>query len=117
MVKKSFRGGLDSLLGTDEEEEVQPSPQQPTATKSAPSARAASNAASMSAKAIDEKEEESRTTLVLPVSLMDKVKAVAYWERLTLKDVVLSALEDYLKAYEKKQGAIPPMPQRRKSDR
>ena len=37
---------------------------------------------------------------------LEKLKAVAYWERVKIKDVLTSALEKYLEAYEKKNGPV-----------
>jgi hypothetical protein len=35
-----------------------------------------------------------------------KLKAVAYWDRMTVKDVLATALEEYFTKYEKKNGPI-----------
>ena len=45
-------------------------------------------------------------------NLLDKVKAVAYWDRLKIKEVVNTALEEYLSRYEKKNGVVKPMPKK-----
>lgn len=47
----------------------------------------------------------SRATFILKEDLIDKLKAVAYWERMTIKDVLQDALEEYFK--DKNIQAIP----------
>ena len=39
---------------------------------------------------------ESRTTVVLDADLMDKLKAIAYWERLSTKRIFTQAIENFL---------------------
>lgn len=39
---------------------------------------------------------ETRTTFILEVELLETVKALAYWERKPLKQIVKAALEEYL---------------------
>lgn len=53
---------------------------------------------------------ESRATFILPEAIIEKVKDLAYWDRLMIKEVVGAALRDYLQKYEKKNGAIKPRP-------
>ena len=36
----------------------------------------------------------------------EPLKAVAYWDRVKIKDVITSALEKYLEAHEKKNGPL-----------
>jgi predicted porin len=39
----------------------------------------------------------SRATFILQEDLIDKLKAIAYWERMTIKDVLQDALAEYFK--------------------
>jgi hypothetical protein len=43
------------------------------------------------------KEEETRATFIVKEELLDKLKAIAYWERVMLKETVNKALEEYIK--------------------
>lgn len=56
------------------------------------------------------KEGEERTTVILKTELINKMKAVAYWERLLVKDVFQAALEEHLAKYERKHGSVKPIP-------
>lgn len=49
---------------------------------------------------------EKRATFIVKEEQLEKLKAVAYWERVKIKDVLTSALEKYLEAYEKKNGPV-----------
>lgn len=58
------------------------------------------------------KEGETRATFILQEELLEKVKAIAYWERILHKDVINTALEEYIAKYEKKSGDIKPIPEK-----
>lgn len=53
------------------------------------------------------KESETRATFIVNEELLDKLKAVAYWERIKIKEAIDEALSDYL---EKKK--IKPRPEK-----
>lgn len=38
--------------------------------------------------------------------VMDKLRDIAFWERLKLQDIVTLAIRSYIKSYEKKYGPI-----------
>jgi len=101
MSKKTFTGGLNSLLGE------QPTAQQPKKKVGRPQ-----TSTKVVKKSTGEgtKEGENRYTFILKDELVDKTKAMAYWERLMIKDVVNSALEEAVVKYEKKNGSIKPIP-------
>ena len=90
MSKKNFTGGLGSLLGEKSEK-----PKRGVTRK-------------------DKKPviEETRATFILESTLLEKMKAIAYWERLLIKEVVQEALQKTIAAYEKKNGKIRPIPKR-----
>lgn len=46
----------------------------------------------------------------LDPELLDKLKAIAYWERKTFKEVVSEGLEAVVKKYEKTNGPVKPAP-------
>ena len=99
MSKKNFTGGLNSLLGDQPEKpkrgrpvtqtkEITKSPQEGT------------------------KEKETRATFIINEELLDKLKAIAYWDRVLIKDVVNTALQETVAKYEKKSGDIKPIPKK-----
>jgi len=55
--------------------------------------------------------EERRTYIVLGENA-EKLDAIAYWDRLTIKEVVNAAFADYVAKYEKKHGPIKPVPKK-----
>ncbi len=48
----------------------------------------------------------TRATFVVNSNFLDSIKAIAYWDRLKIKDVINSALNDYILSYEKKNGKV-----------
>ncbi len=99
MSKKNFTGGLDSLLGEQPEKPKRGRPvtQFKEVTKSSQEGT---------------KEGEVRATFIVKEELLNKLKAIAYWDRLLIKEVVTSALEDAVAKYEKKNGEIKPIPKK-----
>lgn len=77
MTKKNFRTSFDSLLGED-----LPKQKKKNITK------------------------EIRATFIVKESNLDKLKAVAYWERKAIKNVLDEALNAYIEIYEKEKGSI-----------
>ena len=100
MSRKTFTGGLNSLLG-----EATPEPQKETRKKGRPS--------TLTGKATGKTSEagclegETRATFILSEELLDKLKAVAYWKRSLIKEVLVEALEGYLSSEE-----VKPRPER-----
>lgn len=97
MSKKSFTGGLSSLLG---EQEKRPKIGRPKTvfkeiTKSSQEGT---------------KENETRATFIVDEGLLEKLKAIAYWDRILIKEVVSGALQDAIAKYEKKHGVVKPIP-------
>jgi len=97
MSKKDFTGGLSSLLGDQPEKpkKGRPVTQTKEITKSSQEGT---------------KEGETRATFIVKEELLEKLKAVAYWDRRMIKEVIASALEDAIARYEKKNGDIKPIP-------
>ena len=92
MAKKTFRGGIDSVLGEVSREES------PAPVKRKPDAPQPG---------------EKRATFHIAEEMLDKVKAIAYWERLTIKEVVNEAFANYVVNYEQSKGTIQPIPKKR----
>ena len=99
MSKKNFTGGLNSLLGDqpDKPKRGRPVTQTKEITKSSQEGT---------------KENETRATFIINEALLDKLKAIAYWDRVLIKEVVNTALQDIVAKYEKNNGDIKPIPKK-----
>jgi hypothetical protein len=99
MSKKNFTGGLNSLLGDQPEKPKigRPVTQTKEITKSSQEGT---------------KENETRATFIVNEELLEKLKAVAYWERRMIKEVIASALEETVDKYEKKNGPVKLIPKK-----
>jgi hypothetical protein len=96
MSKKSFSGGLNSLLGDQPEKPKRGRPvtQTKEITKSSQEGT---------------KENETRATFIMNEELLEKLKAIAYWDRVLIKEVINTALQEAISKYEKKNGVIKPI--------
>jgi len=103
-MAKSFRGGLDSLMGK--------SPAKKKSTRAeVPEKRKAGRPKTSRKVPKDTTEEgtkegEKRATFIVREDLLEKVKAIAYWDRVKIKDVMDAALEKHIHTYEKKNGTV-----------
>ncbi len=99
MSKKNFTGGLNSLLGDQPEKPKRGRPvtQTKEITKSSQEGT---------------KDKETRATFIVNEDLLEKLKAIAYWDRVLIKDVVNTALQETVAKYEKKNGDIKPIPKK-----
>jgi hypothetical protein len=97
MSKKNFTGGLSSLLGEQPEKVKRGRPVTQTKEISKSSQEGT-------------KENETRATFIVNEELLEKLKAVAYWERKLIKEVINTALQEAIDKHEKKNGSIKPIP-------
>ena len=98
MSKKNFTGGLNSLLGdNDKPKRGRPKTSTREITKSSQEGT---------------KEKETRATFIVNEELLEKLKAIAYWDRKLIKEVVNTALQEAVAKYEKKNGDIKPIPKK-----
>jgi hypothetical protein len=99
MSKKNFTGGLNSLLGNqpDKPKRGRPVTQTKEITKSSQEGT---------------KEKETRATFIVNEELLEKLKAIAYWDRKLIKEVVDKALQDAIGKYEEKNGDINHIPKK-----
>ena len=99
MSKKNFTGGLNSLLGDQPEKPKRGRPvtQTKEITKSSQEGT---------------KENETRATFIINEELLEKLKAIAYWDRVLIKDVINTALQEAVAKHEKKSGEIKPIPKK-----
>jgi len=119
-MKKSFSGGLDSLLdGSTSQPKKESQPMNETANDSpmpegvvrSPAAKKTPVKITANSSIKGLKAGDTRATFILTAESLEKLKAVAYWERLNIKEIAQSAIDEYLNRYEKKTGtSIKPVP-------
>ena len=93
MAKKNFSGGLGSLLGDQPQKPKvgRPKTQKKKVTKTSEEGTLA---------------DETRATFIVNKSDLEKLKAIAYWDRMRIKDVMAQMLKDRIAKYEKKNGKV-----------
>jgi hypothetical protein len=112
MSKKSFRGALEGLIGTQATAptvERTAAPAQHTTKKGRGRPRTnfkENNTGTQKGT----KPGEERATIILKQETIAAVKAIAYWERRLVKDIYDEALAAYIEKYEKKAGQVKPIP-------
>jgi hypothetical protein len=102
MGKKSFSGGLSSLLGDTNQAAKAAEPKE---------AKAAKKEITKTSQ-IGTKEKETRATFIVNEDLLEKMKSLAYWDRVLIKDIVNTAFEEHIARHEKKNGEIKEMPKK-----
>jgi hypothetical protein len=55
---------------------------------------------------------ETRATFIVDENLLEKLKAVAYWDRLNIKEVINEVFQNYIDQYEKQNGSIKAVPRK-----
>ena len=63
---------------------------------------------------IGTKEGEVRATFIVEEKTLAQIKALSYWERLPIKDIVKKALETEIARYIEELGEIKPLPKNKK---
>ena len=102
MSKKDFKGGLGSLLGETSSEE-------PKAKRGRPRTQT---------KKVEKSSEEGtlegeiRATFIVNKQTLEKLKAIAYWERTQIKKQIAETLESFIEAYEAEHGEVKPIPKK-----
>lgn len=99
MAKKNITQGIDSLI-----RDIRPHEEPPRA------ARPTSDGKDGSRKGL--KDGEIRATYILPEATVERIKDMAYWDRLDIKEAVATLLSAALEAHEKKNGTIKPRPRK-----
>jgi hypothetical protein len=107
MSKKTFSGGLNSLLGENKELKHKPGLLKPKRGRPKTQTKVITKSSQEGTK-----ENETRATFIVNEDLLEKLKAIAYWERSLIKEVVASALEKAVATYEKKNGPVKPAPKK-----
>ena len=110
MSKKDFTGGLNTLLGETSPEEIT---EQPTASKKDNRGRPKTQDWKIT-KSSEEGtlQDETRATFIVKKELLGKLKGISYWDRAMLKDVIHTALTDFITNYENENGSIKPAPEK-----
>ena len=104
--KKDFTGGLSTLLGDNNHphfEEIKSIDQHVGKSREI-----------TKTSQIGTKEEEIRATFIVNESVLEKVKAIAYWDRKQIKNVIAEALITYINHYETENGLIQSVPSKGK---
>lgn len=96
MSKKDFKGGFTDLLGDNKPKVGRPK----DLSKRKPEKSSQEGT----------KNDETRATFIVREDLLEKVKALAYWEREQIKQTIDKALQGYVDKYENKNGDIKPIP-------
>lgn len=105
MSKKNFSGGLNTILGEKVKIDLSAVKKQPGRPKT--QFKEVTKTTQQGTK-----EGETRATFIVREDLLEKVKKLAYWDRVLLKDVVNKALEAEVAQYEKKNGPLKPVPKK-----
>lgn len=96
MSKKDFSAGLSSLLGEG------PAKKRPGPDRKAETPKRSAKQGTLPG--------ETRATFIVSDDTLTKVKALAYWQRCMIKDVVETALQDAIAKHEKDNGPLDPIP-------
>lgn len=109
-MKKNFTGGLNSLLG--QSPAPQPDPKSEPTSK-APLPAPVQEKPTVKSTQLGTRSGEARATFIVNEATHEKIKAIAYWERLQIKEVIDEALSNYIAQYEKGHGPIKAIPTRK----
>lgn len=94
---KNFKGGLDSLLSGSGKR--QPKGSQQDQGEKPKRGRPRTNFKTVTRSSqLGTKPDETRATFIVNEEQLDCIKAMAYWERISIKDVLSQAIDAYLKA-------------------
>lgn len=98
MSKKGFKSEFGPLLGhtTQTEDTKNSQEKQKSNDKANPSNDIQKEA----------KNTVTRATFIVEEELLEKIKSIAYWDRLQIKDVVNRALSDYITRWENQNGVV-----------
>jgi len=113
MSKKNFTGGLNSLLGENSQTKIKSPEQRKNEALKNKVGRPVTQFKEITKSSQEgTKENETRATFIVNEDLLEKLKAIAYWDRLLIKDVINTAFEEAINKHEKKSGSIKPIPKK-----
>lgn len=104
-MKKSFTKGLDSLIGPAKDELLEQASQAAKKKGRQPEQKARAKASQEGTKP-----GETRATFIIQEDLLEDMKAIAYWEREKIKDVLNRALAAEVARYKKAHKTLKPKP-------
>jgi hypothetical protein len=104
MASKKIIGGMGTLLGENKPVE--------TKQKNGPGRPKTNTREITKSSQEGTKEGETRATFIINEAVLEKIKDLAYWERVTIKEVVNTALEEVILKYVKKNGEIKSTPKK-----
>lgn len=84
MARKSFQGGVNSLFEGTKESTKKQGEKKTTVREITKTSQAGTKAG------------ETRATFIMNEDQLEKLKAIAYWDRMPIKEVVSQAIDDYL---------------------
>lgn len=99
MAKKSFKSGMDGLLGSATVAKGK-AEKEPVSKRGRPKTnfKEVSKTSQIGTKA-----GETRATFIIDEDQLEKIKALAYWERTSIKEILAEAIENFLK---EKKGEV-----------
>lgn len=93
MAKKSFKSGMDGLLGSATLSKAK-TEKEPVTKRGRPK----TNFKEVSKTSqLGTKEGETRATFIIDEDQLEKIKALAYWERTSIKEILSMAISGLLK--------------------
>lgn len=96
-MAKSFKGGMDSLLGGNSSSPRNNGAAAVAAEPAVQRGRKKTNFKVITKQSqVGTKENETRATFIVNEDQLETVKALAYWERRSIKEVLASALDAYI---------------------
>lgn len=101
--QRNLSSGLDSLVNNLDQEA-------PAKAKAKPGRKKTNNKVISKTSQEGTREGETRATFIVVEDSLEKVKNIAYWERLDYKEVVNEAFTEYIARYEKKNGPVKERP-------
>ncbi len=113
-MKKDFNqkivGGLSSLIPTEESATIKKAREKAATSlrtgKAGRPKRSDKDNEKVSSAERGTKPGEARKTYIVSIEAAEKIDALAYWERKTVREVIGEAIGNYIAAYEKKKGTI-----------
>lgn len=104
MSKKSFTGVLNTMLGEVQE------PDAPKKKKGSRPTTSTSKTEKAKQEARESKRKETRATFIVQENLLEQLKDLAYWNRVTIKDVLNTFLQEGINKRIQEEGHIKPRP-------
>lgn len=56
---------------------------------------------------------QERATFIVDIELHDKIRAIAFWERLKIREIIEEVMSNYVTSYEETKGKVKAVPRTR----